>query len=63
MKIKLHASKVRENGNAIFIEERFDETGINLGLFLVEMGAMAQKVDETEMPSMCTAMDIFNQSK
>lgn len=57
-RIKIIASKISKNNTNIWIEERYDETGINQGMFLIEE-KRGKRIQEEEMPSLCTAMDIF----
>ena len=57
-RIKILASKISKNNTNIWIEERYDETGINQGMFLIEE-KRGKRIQEEEMPSLCTAMDIF----
>lgn len=57
MKSKILASTVVDN-YCIYIEERYDETGINQGLFLVKENGFDKT--EEEMPCEKTAFDIYN---
>ena len=57
-RIKIVACKISKNNTNIRIEERYDETGINQGMFFVEE-KRGKIIQEEEMPSLCTAMDIF----
>lgn len=58
-RIKIIASKITNNNTNMWVEERYDETGINQGLFLIEE-RRGKRIQEEEMPSLSTAMDIIN---
>lgn len=58
-RIKIIASKITNNNTNMWVEERYDETGINQGLFLIEE-RRGKRIQEEEMPSLCTAMHIIN---
>lgn len=57
-RIKIITTKISKNNTNVWIEERYDETGINQGLFFVEE-RRGKRIQEEEMPSLCTAMDII----
>ncbi len=59
MKSKVIASKF-VNDRCISVEYRYNEMGICTGLFLCIFSGLA-KEKEQEMPSECTAMDMFNE--
>lgn len=59
MKTKIYVSKVTENNTCVWIETRYNEIGVNMGLFLVEE-KNGKRIEDEEMPSMATAMSIYN---
>lgn len=59
IRTKILKSKTTKRNSVVYIEKRYDETGIYLGLFFIEE-KNGKRIEEVEMPFICTANDIFD---
>lgn len=58
IRTKIIESKTTKKNTVVWVEERYNETGINQGLFFVEE-MMGKRIQDVEMFNLCTALDIL----